>query len=379
MKEAGEGDSFMIEEWLQRVQIEDYPWLWQVFFAVLATALINYLVAKFLARLTEKLARTHTVWDDALLAAVRKPMYWMIWLVGFSYVLQLIVQTSDAQIFAILNSLRAVMVVLILTWFLVSLVREVESRLLSGEYTKADEPFDPTTVMAIGKLVRTAIIITATLVAMQSLGYSISGVLAFGGIGGIAVGFAAKDLLANFFGGLMVYLDRPFAVGDWIRSPDQNIEGTVENIGWRQTRIRTFDQRPLYVPNATFTQVSVENPSRMLNRRIYETIGLRYDDARQLADIVTEVRSYLENHDEIDHNKTLIVNFNSFGASSLDFFIYAFTKTTAWVKYHEIKQGVLLDILGIIHKHEADVAYPTSTIKLEQQEMLNMIEQGAKA
>ncbi|HCS27188.1 MAG TPA: hypothetical protein DIW43_07025, partial [Spongiibacteraceae bacterium] len=109
MKEAGEGDSFMIEEWLQRVQIEDYPWLWQVFFAVLATALINYLVAKFLARLTEKLARTHTVWDDALLAAVRKPMYWMIWLVGFSYVLQLIVQTSDAQIFAILNSLRAVM------------------------------------------------------------------------------------------------------------------------------------------------------------------------------------------------------------------------------------------------------------------------------
>lgn len=379
MKEAGEGDSFMIEEWLQRVQIEDYPWLWQVFFAVLATALINYLVAKFLARLTEKLARTHTVWDDALLAAVRKPMYWMIWLVGFSYVLQLIVQTSDAQIFAILNSLRAVMAVLILTWFLVSLVREVESRLLSGEYTKADEPFDPTTVMAIGKLVRTAIIITATLVAMQSLGYSISGVLAFGGIGGIAVGFAAKDLLANFFGGLMVYLDRPFAVGDWIRSPDQNIEGTVENIGWRQTRIRTFDQRPLYVPNATFTQVSVENPSRMLNRRIYETIGLRYDDARQLADIVTEVRSYLENHDEIDHNKTLIVNFNSFGASSLDFFIYAFTKTTAWVKYHEIKQGVLLDILGIIHKHEADVAYPTSTIKLEQQEMLNMIEQGAKA
>mgnify|MGYP000008489065 FL=1 len=379
MKDAGEGDSFMIEEWLQRVQIEDYPWLWQVFFAVLATALINYLVAKFLARLTEKLARTHTVWDDALLAAVRKPMYWMIWLVGFSYVLQLIVQTSDAQIFAILNSLRAVMAVLILTWFLVSLVREVESRLLSGEYTKADEPFDPTTVMAIGKLVRTAIIITATLVAMQSLGYSISGVLAFGGIGGIAVGFAAKDLLANFFGGLMVYLDRPFAVGDWIRSPDQNIEGTVENIGWRQTRIRTFDQRPLYVPNATFTQVSVENPSRMLNRRIYETIGLRYDDARQLADIVTEVRSYLENHDEIDHNKTLIVNFNSFGASSLDFFIYAFTKTTAWVKYHEIKQGVLLDILGIIHKHEADVAYPTSTIKLEQQEMLNMIEQGAKA
>jgi len=80
---------------------------------------------------------------------------------------------------------------------------------------------------------------------MQTLGYSISGVLAFGGIGGIAVGFAARDLLANFFGGFMIYMDRPFDVGDWIRSPDQEIEGTVEKIGWRLTTIRTFDKRPL--------------------------------------------------------------------------------------------------------------------------------------
>ncbi len=369
----------MLDDWLQRIQVQDYPWLWQVFLAVLATAAINYVVAKFLDGLTVKLERTHTVWDDALMAAARKPAYWMIWLVGFSYILQLIVQTSDAQIFEILNSLRAVMAVLILTWFLVGLIREVESRLLSGDYTKGEEPFDPTTVMAIGKLVRTAVIITAALVAMQSLGYSISGVLAFGGIGGIAVGFAAKDLLSNFFGGLMIYLDRPFAVGDWIRSPDKNIEGTVENIGWRQTRIRTFDQRPLYVPNGTFAQISVENPSRMLNRRIYETIGLRYDDAHQLDTVISDVRTYLENNDDIDLNKTLIVNFNSFGPSSLDFFIYAFTKTTQWVKYHEIKQRVLLDILAIIHKHGADVAYPTSTIKLEQVAQLETGEKGEYA
>jgi MscS family membrane protein len=363
----------MINEWLEKLPAGDYPWLWKVFLAVLVTALVNYLTGKALDRLQTHLERTHNVWDDALLASIRRPAYWMIWLVGFSYALQLILQTSDAEIFTVLNSLRAVLAVLILTWFLVSLVGQIEQRLLSGEYTKSDEPFDPTTVMALGKLVKTAIIITATLVAMQTLGYSVTGVLAFGGIGGIAVGFAAKDMLANFFGGLMVYLDRPFAVGEWIRSPDQNIEGTVENIGWRQTRIRTFDQRPLYVPNATFTQISVENPSRMLNRRIYETIGVRYDDARQLAAIVEAVRSYLEQHDEIDQNKTLIVNFNSFGPSSLDFFIYTFTKTTNWVKYHAIKQAILLDILGIIHQHDADVAYPTTTVKL-QQEMAQQIE-----
>lgn len=356
----------MVQDWLQHFQPEDYPWLWQVAVAVLATAVINYLLDKALDRLERKLASTHTVWDDALLAAARKPAYWMIWLVGFSYVVQLILKTSDAEIFQVLNSLRAVLAVLIVTWFLVAIVRQVEQRLLSGDYVNGDSPYDPTTVMAIGKLVRTVVIITAALMVAQTLGYSIAGVLAFGGIGGIAVGFAAKDLLANFFGGLMIYMDRPFAVGEWVRSPDKNIEGVVENIGWRLTRIRTFDQRPLYVPNGTFAQISLENPSRMFNRRIYETIGVRYDDARQLAEIVEEVRHYLENHEEIDRNRTLIVSFNSFGASSLDFFIYAFTKTTAWVKYHEIKQAILLDILAIIHGHGADVAYPTSTIKLQQ-------------
>ncbi|WP_286845492.1 mechanosensitive ion channel family protein, partial [Spongiibacter sp. UBA6593] len=201
----------------------------------------------------------------------------------------------------------------------------------------------------------------------------------FVGIGGIAVGFAAKDLLANFFGGLMVYLDRPFSVGDWIRSPDKNIEGTVENIGWRQTRIRTFDQRPLYVPNATFTQISVENPSRMLNRRIYETIGVRYDDAKHIPAIISKVREMLANHPEIDTRKTLIVNFNSFNASSLDFFVYTFTKTTQWVKYHEIKQDILLNILEIVHELGADVAYPTSTIKMDPVQIERVARDGSEA
>ena len=77
-------------------------------------------------------------------------------------------------------------------------------------------------------------------------------------------------------------MDRPFTIGDWVRSPDRSIEGTVEDIGWRVTRIRTFDQRPLYVPNAVFSQIAIENPSRMLNRRIYELFGLRYEDSRRL-------------------------------------------------------------------------------------------------
>jgi MscS family membrane protein len=214
----------------------------------------------------------------------------------------------------------------------------------------------------VGKLLRAAVIITGVLIAMQLFGYSISGLLAFGGIGGIAMGFAAKDLLANFFGGLMIYLDRPFSVGDWVRSPDQEIEGTVEDIGWRLTRIRTFDKRPLYIPNAVFANISVENPSRMTNRRIYETIGIRYDDLAQMGPIVEQVEAMLIAHPDIDTNQTMMVNFNQFAASSLDFFIYVFTKTTNWVTYHKVKQDVLLKVADIIAANQAEVAFPTSTL-----------------
>lgn len=355
----------MLEQLQLALQSEKYPWLAEVFFIVLIVLGLNLIVSRLLVQLAKKFEETHNLWDDALLEASRRPALLMIWAVGATHVLGIIGRSTDQEIFKVLDSFRAIAVVLILAWFFILLIKQIELRLLSSEYTEKDEPIDPTTVMAIGKLVRTAVIIVTGLMVLQNLGYSISGVLAFGGIGGIAVGFAAKDLLANFFGGLMVYLDRPFSVGDWIRSPDQDIEGTVEHIGWRQTRIRTFDQRPLYVPNATFMQISVENPSRMLNRRIYETIGIRYEDAALMPQVVERVRAMLESHSDIDLGKTLIVNFNKYNNSSMDFFIYTFTKTTNWVAYHRIKQDVLLKVLDIIHELGADAAFPTQTLKID--------------
>ncbi|MDX1473133.1 MAG: mechanosensitive ion channel family protein, partial [Reinekea sp.] len=230
-----------------------------------------------------------------------------------------------------------------------------------------ENPMDATTASALGKLLRLSVIITTALVILQTLGFSVSGVLAFGGIGGIAVGFAAKDLLANFFGGLMIYLDQPFKVGDWIRSPDKNIEGTVEHIGWRLTRIRTFDKRPLYVPNATFANISVENPSRMTNRRIYEAIGVRYDDAAKVEKIVADVKQMLLDHPEIDTTQTLIVNVNAFAASSIEFFVYTFTKTTNWIAFHEIKQDVMVKIIDIVERNGAEFAFPTQTLHVKHE------------
>ena len=355
----------------------DKFWIIEVFIVVFLTLLASFVLGRMLNRLALKLERTRNIWDDILLEALRRPAMLLVWAVGLAWAARIIDQRTDTTLLAIVEPARDVVVIVLLTWFLLRLIRGVEGGLMDPE--RLQKPMDETTAHALSKLLRASVIITAVLVVLQSMGYSISGVLAFGGIGGIAVGFAAKDLLANFFGGLMVYLDRPFAVGDWIRSPDQQIEGTVEYIGWRQTRIRTFDKRPLYVPNATFANISVENPSRMTNRRIYETVGVRYDDARQVKAIVDAVRDMLERHPDIDTGQTLIVNLNAFGPSSLDFFIYCFTQTTNWVAFHGIKQDVMLKIIDIVDQHGAEIAFPTQTLHLAEAELLAQGQQNPPA
>ena len=330
---------------------------------LLAGAVAHLLLDVLLRRLHRIAQGSSQNWDDVVITALEFPIRFVLW-VGVLYLALDIYPVADA-LQRWLVQIYDTALIFLLAWFLHRLIAGVEAELLD-EQRGSRSSADRATVRAVSKLVRITLWVVAGLMVLQSVGVSISGLLAFGGIGGIAVGFAAKDLLANFFGGLSIYLDRPFTTGDWIRSPDKQIEGTVEDIGWRLTRIRTFDQRPLYVPNAIFSQIAVENPSRMFNRRIYETIGIRYQDADKMAGIVAQVRTMLEQHPEIDLSRTLIVNFVSFGASSLDFFVYAFTKTTVWVDFHAIKQDVLLKILEIIHANGADVAFPTRTLHLEQ-------------
>lgn len=343
--------------------IED-RWIIEVFVTVFASLLLAWLARRALRKLERRLRSTHNLYDDAFVHAARQPAVLLILLLGLCHAAEVAGARSNVELFDLVPSIRSLGVIVLLALFAIRMVHFVEEHIVAGDY-KAGK-LDATTATALGKLLRASVIITAVLTAAQTLGFSIAGVLAFGGVGGIAIGFAAKDLLANFFGGFMVFLDRPFSVGDWIRSPEKEIEGTVEHIGWRLTRIRTFDQRPLYVPNAAFTSLVVENPSRMRNRRIYETVGVRYVDIGALPGIVADVKAMLIAHEGIEsEQRTLMVNFNSFGASSLDFFIYTFTKTTVWTEFHEIKQDVLFRVAQIIAEHGGEVAFPTRTLYME--------------
>lgn len=343
------------------------PWLPKALVAIALTVMLN-LAAQWLLRRARRLARnTTSIWDDVLIDSASRPVPVMIWVIGLAFAAGLVRPYADDPLFDMVAPIREVGMVSCFAWFLLNLIRNGGARYVGHSQQRGQE-VDRTTVDALSKLGRLIVVMSAALVVMQTLGFSVSGVLAAGGIGGIAVGFAAKDLLANFFGGLTIYLDRPFSVGDWIRSPDRQIEGTVEAISWRHTRIRAFNKNPIYVPNAVFTTIVVENPSRMSHRRIKETIGIRYADLPKLAPIVAEIRAMLQEHPEIDATQTLIVNFNEFADSSLNFLIYTFTKTKVWVRYHEVKQDVLLKVAEIIERHGAEIAFPTRTLHVEGME-----------
>ena len=351
-------DSF--DTWLERQVVGETPVMLFVYVGVVLSLVLvfNFVLRRILARMEKKTPQPSLIWNGALISAVTKPASWLVWVAGFSLAAQIIKSELNSSLLSPVPVIRTIGVVSCFSWFLVRLIRNIQHALIRQKTERGETP-DRTTIDAVGQVLRILVIVIAFLVGLQSLGFSISGVLAFGGIGGIAIGFAAKDLLANFFGGLMIHLDRPFAVGDWIRSSEKQIEGNVEEIGWRITRIRTFDKRPLYVPNSIFTNITVENPSRMSNRRINETIGVRYEDIDKVEGVAQDIRAMLTVHPEIDRTQTLIVNFTHFNEFSLDITVSTYTLTTSGERFNEVKQDVLLKIADIIAKRGAEIAYPT--------------------
>lgn len=249
---------------------------------------------------------------------------------------------------------------------LIALILTIKLFLVINQFEKSQikKGRDVTSARILSRIIKITLIVVIILLYGEHFGMSLSGLLTFGGIGGIAVGMAGKDILSNFFSGIMLYFDRPFSIGDWVRSPDRNIEGTVAEIGWRMTKITSFDHRPLYVPNSVFSSISVENPGRMSNRRINTVVGLRYEDASKVGTIVNAIRQMLQTHADIDQQQTLLVYFNGFGDSSLNIMVYCFTRTTVWEEWLAVQQQVYLNIIDIVQSHGADFAFPSQTLYL---------------
>ena len=347
-------------------------WVSSVAIVIVLAIVIDIVIQRIINKVIAKAEQSVNIWDNVFFISLKKPLRLSIYAAALYYCAEITSKHFNIELEASSPMAFSIGLIVIVSFFFLRFISLFEKSYI--EMKKAqNETVDRSVLDAISKLLKLAIYVISSITILQTVGFSLSGLLAFGGMGGIAVGFAAKDFLASFFGGLRVlYLDRPFAVGDWIRSPDLSLEGTVERIDWRQTIVRKFNSNYLSVPNSVFSNICIENVSRMTNRRIYEYVGIRYSDSSKISDIVDDVRSMLIDDQDIDQSKTIIVNFDKFSSSSLDFYIYCFCKTTNWVEYTNIKERILLNVLHVIESHGAECAFPTSTIHLAQNNAANI-------
>ena len=270
-----------------------------------------------------------------------------------------------------LKRLAATLLIITISWATLNVGHAI---LQSGSMRRwirmDDEQDEAMLINLLGRLFTILTLLITTAAMMVNLGIPSAAIATLLGGAGIGFTFATQQISQNFLSGFMLFFNRPFKEGDWINVDE--LQGTVESIGWYYTRIRTFDRRPLNIPNSIFATKPIENPGQMYNRRILANISLRYEDISKIAGITDKVREHLKQHPHIDQKQIILVNFNQWDASSINMMVYCFTKTTVWAEWLNIQQAIFLDIAGIVQGSGADFAfncmtlYPASSSKPNQ-------------
>lgn len=316
---------------------------------------INGIVRAFVRRMTEGSVR-HAVAD-----AMYRPLRWALIVAGVWAGVILLEQDMGIKVdvesqWFISSELPFVL------WFTLRLADNLTA-IWEQRAEKTEGTFDDQLVPIVRAGAKITLVVVATIMIIQNAGGDVGSLLAGFGIGGVAVAMASKDTIANLFGSVVIFIDRPFQIGDWVDIGGQ--EGTVEEVGLRVTRIRTFANSLITVPNSQLTTTAINNWSRMQKRRIKLTIGVTYDaTAEQMEKAVEGVRDVLRNDDRIAQD-FFLVNFTDFGASSLDIFVYCFTKTVRWDEYMQVRQEVLLKFMRSIQDLGLSFAFPSQSVYVE--------------
>lgn len=215
----------------------------------------------------------------------------------------------------------------------------------------------------ITKSLRILVIVIGVMAILQEWGINVSAFVASLGLGGLAFALAAKDTVANLFGSLVIFTDRPFQVGDWVQTPD--VEGNVEEIGIRSTKIRTFAQSLVNVPNATIANATITNWSRMGKRRVRTRLGLTYaTSVEQMQTIVEEITHMLQQHPDV-HQEVIVVNFDEFESSALSILVNFFTTSLDTKEHLKTRQDINFKIMKIVAANNAQFAFPSQSLYVE--------------
>ncbi|MFA5536133.1 MAG: mechanosensitive ion channel family protein [Bacillota bacterium] len=295
--------------------------------------------------------------DDPIVLAFEKPMSLLFILLGIYFALNYLPLTAPQNI-VVLKVFRSFLIIIIALGFfnLVdnhSLIGRGLENIFGVKFESILYPFVSKTMkVIIGAL-------TISIIAGE-WDYDINGFVAGLGLGGLAFALAAKDTVANIFGGFVIVTDKPFTIGDWIQTP--TIEGTVEDINFRSTRVRTFAQALITIPNSLLANEPITNWSRMGKRRINFRLRLPYNIGKeQLENSVTNIRHMLEGHTGISQ-ETIFVRLDGFDDNGYGILLYFFTKTTNWGEYLRIKEDVNYKIIHILEGEGVSIALPSTVI-----------------
>ena len=308
--------------------------------------------------------RTETKLDDVLFTAAERPAGLLVLILGLIATVHVLQPPAEAfPIIGPVDDAGRIISIVIGAWFLWRLVDGL-SAYFTARARQTDSAMDSQLVPFIAKTVKIFLVLTAVLVVAQNMGYSISGLIASLGIGGLAVAMAAKDTIANVFGSIMILVDRPFTIGDWIRTSE--FEGVVEEIGFRSTRIRTFEKTLVNVPNSSLANMVIDNIDARSVRRVKMRIGITYaTSTEKMRQAIDGIENVLRQHPGVDQDFKL-VKFDEFADSSLSIFLYYFSKSKVWEEYLQVRQEVNLQIMEQLESLGLEFAFPTRTIHLEQ-------------
>ena len=350
---------------MSSASLSDSLWIFEIVLGIAVLIAVNFVFVKIIKRIRHKSLSTTPGWKEKMDAIFVMPFHILLWLLGMTLVVEVLSSRFGFSFFnEYLNAFRTSGVVLCLSWVLLRWKAEFQNDFMGKDRSrrKIDAGFIP----IVGKMSSIAIWVLTFLIIFQIWGVNIAPLIAFGGIGAAAVAFAAKDVIANFFGGLMLYINRPFTVGDLILLPEHHIEGNIEEMGLYLTCIRDKEKRPIYLPNAAFSHTYVINASRMTHRRIEEKFPLHHADFSKIKVAMDKLHDVIASHPDIDAHLPVLVVLHAFTQNHIELYIDCYTLQTRYEKYLAAKQDILTLLYETLQKDDIKISPPVMSISLKQ-------------
>ncbi len=325
------------------------------FLVIILRKYLTRIVTGFLLKLAHK---TDTKLDDIIVHELKSPIRFFFVIIALDLFFQFIfLDNRYTQL--LLSSL----LIFDLYWMVYALTPALQNFLLNHSQQGGHISYE--LGRFIVRMVRLLVVLLGIISLLYNFGINVTAFVASLGLVGMAFALAAKDTAANLFGSIALMLDQSIRIGEWIKV--NGVEGIVEDIGMRTTKIRTFEKSFVVVPNSIVANTNIENFSRRGIRRIKMVIGLTYDTTTaQMRRVTEDLRTMLQAHPGIAHDQTLLIRFDRFEDSYLGIFIYTFTNTSDWERYLEIKEDINLKIMEIIESNGVAFAFPSQSIYVEK-------------